>query len=168
MWGLLTDINLMCCTIKTTSNTVQWHISLDCHYLLISHVYILPSKPDVTSKPSRGENSMFFTQLEWPWRVRIWDFKLRASHSATVLSSLHVAKTRESKNLKDTIHKTVLEYFHYCLNKFLTIPPICYRTFLQLTIFQVIQRFFNVTESEGASTSKQLYHCTLCCTSLRS
>jgi hypothetical protein len=89
---------------------------------------------------------MFFTQLEWPWRVRIWDFKFRASHSATVLSSLHVAKTRESKNLKHTMHLTVLQYL------------------LQLNISSVDQDISCYDKTwKYILEATEAHHCTLCC-----
>lgn len=65
----------------------------------MSHVKILPSKPEVTSKLSFREYSMFFTQFKWPCSDRTLDFRLRVSHSATVESSLHVANKRPSMNL---------------------------------------------------------------------
>lgn len=68
-------------------------------YLLISQVYILPSNPLVNNRLSLGLYSMFLTQLECPWRVRILCFKFLASHRATVLSSEHVANIRWSRNL---------------------------------------------------------------------
>lgn len=74
------------------------------HHLFISQVYMLPSNPEVTNRLSREENSMFFTQLECPCRVRICVFKFLESQRATVLSSLQVAKTRESKNLEMNLY----------------------------------------------------------------
>lgn len=66
----------------------------------MSHVKILPSKPDVTNKLSRVEYSIFLTQFMWPCKLRSFDERFRLSHSATVVSSEHVANIVFDKNLQ--------------------------------------------------------------------
>lgn len=80
--------------------------------LLMSQVYMLPSNPLVNSRLSFGLYSMFFTQFECPWSVRILCFKFLASQRATVLSSEQVANIRWSKNLLRKLRlKQSLRYY---------------------------------------------------------
>lgn len=65
----------------------------------MSHVNMLPSKPDVTNKLSLVEYSIFFTQFMWPCRLRTFVDRFRLSHSATVESSEHVANIVFVRNL---------------------------------------------------------------------
>lgn len=65
----------------------------------MSHVNMLPSKPDVTNRLSLVEYSIFFTQFMWPCRLRTFVDRFRLSHSATVESSEHVANIVFVKNL---------------------------------------------------------------------
>lgn len=68
--------------------------------LLVSHVMTLPSKPDVTRSRVLVSYSMFFTQLAWPCNEHTFEFSLRRSHNAIVVSSEQVANKRLSKNLQ--------------------------------------------------------------------
>lgn len=86
--------------IKPAVWNTFWYV-YPCSVLeLMSHVKILPSKPEVTSKLSFREYSIFFTQFKWPCSDRTFDLRFRVSHRATVASSLHVANNRLSMNLK--------------------------------------------------------------------
>lgn len=69
--------------------------------LLVSHVMTLPSKPDVTRRRVLVSYSMFFTQLAWPCSEQTFEFSLRRSHNAMVVSSEQVANKRLSKNLRE-------------------------------------------------------------------
>lgn len=80
---------------------------------------MLPSKPLVNNRLSLGLYSMFFTQLECPWRVRILCFKFLASHKATVLSSEQVANMRWSRNLSLTRMLHYM-YTYFTLHRFVT------------------------------------------------
>lgn len=66
---------------------------------LMSHVKMLPSKPDVTNKLSLVEYSIFLTQFMWPCKLRTFVDRFRLSHNATVESSEHVANVVFVRNL---------------------------------------------------------------------
>ena len=67
-------------------------------YPLISHVLIVSSKADVTSRPDGRWNSMLLTQFAWPSKLSILLLRFLESHKATVVSSEHVTKVLQSKN----------------------------------------------------------------------
>lgn len=67
----------------------------------------LPSKPDVTRSRVLVSYSMFFTQLAWPCNEQTFEFSLRRSHNAIVVSSEQVANKRLSKNLQGTVSQSV-------------------------------------------------------------
>jgi len=71
--------------------------------LFVSHVMTLPSKPDVTRRRVLVSYSMFFTQLACPCNEQTFEFSLRRSHNAIVVSSEQVANKRLSKNLQKQV-----------------------------------------------------------------
>lgn len=69
-------------------------------YLLVSQMMTFPSNPDVTSNLVLVSYSIFFTQLVWPCKVHTFESSFLRSHSATVVSSEHVANNLLSRNLQ--------------------------------------------------------------------
>lgn len=120
---------------------IFFHSSLKCSFhsfctnLFVSHVITFPSKPDVTRRRVFVSYSMFFTQLACPWSEQTFEFSLRRSHNAIVVSSEQVANKRLSKNLQDKERKRAFSF-----------PDILHSSLILQSAFLLASALYFVTE----------------------